>query len=40
MKLVQKFIYHRDGKSVLDGDGVQCAVVDAETPCCIGFLDE
>jgi hypothetical protein len=40
MEFIQELIDNRDGESVLDGDGVQRAVVDAEPPRAVRLLDE
>jgi hypothetical protein len=40
MEFIQELIDDRDGESVLDGDGVQRAVVDAEPPRVVRLLDE
>jgi hypothetical protein len=40
MQLIQKLINDGDGEGILDGDGVQGVIVDAETPRPIGFLDK
>jgi hypothetical protein len=38
VQLVEQLIYHRYGVGVLDSDGVQRAVVDAEAPRAVLFL--
>jgi NAD(P)H-hydrate repair Nnr-like enzyme with NAD(P)H-hydrate dehydratase domain len=38
MEFIQEFIDDRDGESVLDGDGIQRAVVDTESPRASVFL--
>ena len=40
MKFIQELIDDGDGERILDGEGVQGAVVDAETPGAIRLLDE
>jgi hypothetical protein len=40
MEFILELVDDRDGESVLDGDGVQRAVVDAESSRAICFLDE
>jgi hypothetical protein len=40
MEFIQELIDDRDGESVLDGDGVQRAVVDVESPRVVCLLDE
>ena len=40
VQLVEKFVDHLDGKRVLDGDGIEGALVDAETPRAVGLLDQ
>jgi hypothetical protein len=40
MEFIEELIDDRDGESVLDGDGVQCAVVNAESPRAVHLLDE
>jgi hypothetical protein len=40
MELIQKFLHHGDGKLVLDGDGVECAVVDAKPPRAVVLSDK
>jgi hypothetical protein len=38
VQLVEKFVDHRDGKHVLDGDGIEGAVVDAKHHVSSAFL--
>jgi NAD(P)H-hydrate repair Nnr-like enzyme with NAD(P)H-hydrate dehydratase domain len=40
MEFIQELVDDRDGECVLDGDGIQRAVVDAESPRAVCFLDE
>jgi hypothetical protein len=40
MEFIQELVDDWDGESVLDGDGVQRAIVDAELSRAIRFLDE
>jgi hypothetical protein len=40
VQLVQQLVHHRDRVGVLDGDGVEGPVVDAEAPRAVGFLDQ
>jgi hypothetical protein len=40
MEFIQELVDDRDGEGVLDGDGVQRAVVDAEPPRVVCLLDE
>jgi hypothetical protein len=40
MELVQQLVDDRDGEHILDGYGVQRAVVDAEPPRAVRFLDQ
>jgi hypothetical protein len=40
MEFIQELVDDRDGESVLDGDGVQRAVADAEPPRAVRLLDE
>jgi hypothetical protein len=40
VEFVEEFLDHQDRKLVLDCDGVQRSVIDAETPCSVGLLDE
>jgi hypothetical protein len=40
MEFIQELVDGRDGEGVLDGDGVQRAVVDAEPPRVVRLLDE
>ena len=40
MQLIQQFIDQRNRVRVLDGDGIEGSVVDAEPPRSVGFLDE
>jgi hypothetical protein len=40
VELVQQLVDDRNWKSVLDGDGVEGAIVDAEPPRSIMLLDE
>jgi len=40
MELIEKLVDHGDGERVLDGERVEGAVVDAESPRPVGLLDE
>ena len=40
VELVQQLVHHWDRERVLDSEGVQCAVVDAETLGPVGLHDE
>jgi hypothetical protein len=40
MEFIQELVDDRDGEGVLDGDGVQRAVVNAEPPRVVRLLDE
>jgi hypothetical protein len=40
MEFIQELVDGQDGESVLDGDGIQHAVVDAESPRAVCLLDE
>jgi hypothetical protein len=40
VQFVEELVHHRNGERVLDGEGVQRPVVDAESPRPIRFLDE